>query len=325
MHVPKLYLTEPYSWKVRDIDIRPTYRCNAKCPTCGSWKRKSDDINFEQTEQIVKYFRNLRKVIIEGGEPTLWEHLRYFIENLDAKEKVVITNAINTKTIKDIAEHFTPKDMRWVVSLNGMEKAHDFSRGVKGAFKALVESIDIMKKHKYDIRFQFVGIKENMHDLDNVNEFIKKYSDYPAMVCYPSTSNIYGENIKCTYLNAKEMFDLVKSEKRGKLINKIVKDMYVEKALKKEPMPCLYGRSKIHITPGGKIEVCQYSDRPMQIGEVFDDKVYLSKYYRKYYCKNVIPNKCQYATGTLCSHEAVCMGIRHNLLYLTRETWKKLI
>ena len=166
MHVPKLYLTEPYSWKIRDIDIRPTYRCNARCPTCGSWKRKSPDLSVEQAMVICDHFHKLRKVIIEGGEPLLWGPLSTFIKHLDAEEIVVITNAIFTEGVKHITKSLTPQDFRFVVSLNGIGKIHDFSRGVKGAFTALVKSVDIMVDRGYNVRFQYVGLKENVGNLE---------------------------------------------------------------------------------------------------------------------------------------------------------------
>ena len=325
MHVPKLFLTEPYSWKIKDIDLRPTYRYQAKCPTCGSWKRKAPDLSMAQTIQIVKYFRNLRKVIIEGGEPTLWEHLKYFIKCIDSEDKPVITNAINTKVIQNLSEYFTPNEMRWVVSLNGLGNVHDQSRGRKGAFNHLVESVDIMKNLKYDVRFQFMPTQKTIGDLEVTKEFIKeRWGKSLILINYPSYAGIYGENVKSQYLDENEMRDLLTSGTGDSLLNRTMYNIYTDKAIKKEPIPCLYGRSKIHIKPDGGIASCQYEDTQL-FGQVHDDKVVIGHKTRKNLCKHIIPDKCQYSTGVLCSHEAAIYGIRHNFFYLMREAWKRLI
>ena len=310
MHVPKLYLSEPYSYKIRDIDIRPTWRCNARCPTCGSWKRENNDLNFKQTSQIIKYFHNLRKVIIEGGEPTLWDHLIYFIKHIDAGDKALITNAINTERIKEIASYFTPSDMRFVVSLNGLGDVHDFSRGVKGAFDSLVRSVDVMYHYGYDIRFQFIAVKRTIGDLEKTRQFIKaRWGVDLLLVSYPSKIGIYGENIKCEYLNDDEMRTLLMSQKEEKKLNKIIQDIYTK---------------KVNIAANGGIYVCQYAD-VMKFGQVYDDKIEIDQDVRKNYCKMVSNCKYQYSTGQLCSHEAAVLSLRHNLLYLMREAWKQLI
>ena len=325
----KLFLTEPYRWKVRDIDLRPTYRCNAKCPTCGSWKRKSPDLSYNQAMQISDNFRGLRKMIIEGGEPTLWQPLIPFINSLDVEETAVITNAIHTENIRAVCEQSTPDKMRWVISLNGIGKTHDFMRGHKGAFYKLVRSCDIMKEHGYDMRFQFVCVAENIHELQDVKDFIKaEYGREYINISYPSSAGIYGENIKCTYLDNKQMRSVLMSEEwslsRSSLLNKIIHDIFTDKVSKKELIPCLYGRSKIHIRPDGLIQACQYDDSDaMQFGIVYDNRVVIYQHRRKDICKNIIP-KCQYKTGSLCSHEAMEYSIRHNLKYLLEELWKRL-
>ena len=325
MHVPKLFLTEPYSWKIKDIDLRPTYRCQASCPTCGSWKRKSPDLNLNQAIQIVKYFRNLRKVIIEGGEPTLWKHLIYFIKHLDAEDKPVITNAINTKTIKCLSKYFTPNEMRWVVSIGGLGDTHDFMRGKRGAFNHLVRSVDIMKDLKYDVRFQFMPTKRTIGDLEATKEFItERWGRSLILINYPSYAGIYGENVKTQYLDENEMRDILTSGTGDKLLNRVIYDIYTDKAIKKQAIPCLYGRSKIHIRPDGGIATCQYEDKQL-FGKVYNDKVVINKQIRKNICRDIIPDNCQYLTGQLCSHEAACYGIRHSFFYLAREAWKRLI
>ncbi|HUV81528.1 MAG TPA: radical SAM protein [archaeon] len=326
MHVPKLFLTEPYSWKIKDIDLRPTYRCQAKCPTCGAWKRDTTALNLDQTKQIVKHFRDLRQVTIEGGEPTYWEHLIYFIKHLDAEDIPVITNAINTERIKEISEYFTPDDFRWIVSIGGLNETHDFMRGTKGAFDALVKSVDIIKSHNYNIRFQFFPSKSNIQELDKTKEFIfERWGIDPSLVLinYPSYAGIYGENVKCEYLNESEMRELLINEPQGKWLSKLIKDIYTAKAIKKKYIPCMYGRSKIFIRPDGGIGTCQYMDNNL-FGRVLNTTVTINREARRDYCFNKIPSKCRYSTGQLCSHEAATRSIRHNFLYLARNAWRLL-
>ena len=323
MHLPKLFLTEPYTWKIKYYDFCPSWACNAKCPTCGAWKRDPGGVNLEQTNQLISQFRDLQKVVIEGGEPTMWPHLEYFVEHVDAKEIGIISNAMNPPKMLELAKRFDPKKVHWAISVNGIGKTHDISRGVKGAWNKVYKSIYTLKRYGHDVRFQFMPCKENIHELPMVAEMATR-DFYGYSICYPSEAAKFGENVKWNYLNAQETQDLMmKDMPRMSRVNRWVTEIYTEKGKKKEPWPCLYGRSKIHINPKGEIRVCPfYEGKEFVIGQLYNDRVYLDERKRKRAHKSIGP-QCQYESGGMCNNEAAWYGVRHSFGFLITERMKK--
>jgi len=67
-----------------------------------------------------------------------------------------------------------PRDVLITLSFNGTEEAHDNTRGVKGNFKKLLQTIENMKKLKQNTNLIFTVTKENYNQLLWAWDFAKK-------------------------------------------------------------------------------------------------------------------------------------------------------
>ncbi|MGQ9585479.1 MAG: radical SAM protein [Anaerolineae bacterium] len=119
--------------------IKLTHRCNLRCRACPFWRRPGDDMPFDQALQVMDRLRQagVRLVILEGGEPFLWQDGERRLEDLVAAAKArffcvgVTTNG--TFPLESQA------DLLWV-SLDGLEANHDYNRGP--TFRKIVENLE---------------------------------------------------------------------------------------------------------------------------------------------------------------------------------------
>ena len=297
----------------RYLDLCPSWACNAKCPTCGSWKRPKASLTTEQCSVIVygKAFKHIRRLVIEGGEPTLWPELSHFVMDFiytHPKAIVgIITNGIAYKRIKRLADEMVTrkKNIRWVISLNGVGELHDKSRGVKDAYRcAAISAYELSRQ--YPVNFSFVPFKENIGDFEKVLQ-VGVDLNIPVQICYPSKSAKFGEGQGWTMLSSVTVNDVARTMTNNFkwFVDRWAWQMFIEKAKRRELMPCWAGEQLIHINPAGTILPCSMNEKfpigslsPMGVNPF---EVTENDYTDTYHYFGRIPSECQYASYQVCN------------------------
>ncbi len=113
--------------------IAITYRCNAGCYMCNTWKHPSEP----QDELQPKDLEGLPDMVftnITGGEPFVREDIDDFIRVIRPKSRriVISTNGYFTERIVALAKAWP--DLGFRVSLEGLPAANDELRGIKDGF-----------------------------------------------------------------------------------------------------------------------------------------------------------------------------------------------
>lgn len=304
--------------KWRYVDLCPLWKCNAKCPTCGAWKRGNNMLSPEQAEKIIcdTVFKHLEYMVIEGGEPTLWPELGWFVKmNCDMFPKrtvAVITNGFLPRKVKVLAEAWLPvkNQIRWVISLNGIGAVHDKSRGVDGVFQKTVTTAAMLKDMGYIITFSFVPFQYNESDYEKVKAYGEMLG-IPVDVCFPCESGKFGPPPEWKPADFDRIEEITKDSTRGFWAKKIV-EYFFRHAEKKELMPCFAGSAMIHINPEGIIRPCSMDER-MEIGQIKDDKVKVNTHKLKEYLTEWIPQKCEYQHGGVCNRCFITWTMRRSI------------
>ena len=125
--------------------IAVTYRCNARCTMCYTWRHPSDK-KLEITAKDLVSLPRMARLNVTGGEPFLRDDLGEILEVVKKKAKrvVISSNGVLTKrTLEVMSRH---RDVGIRVSLDGMEEVHDAIRGFKGAHRKALETVRGLKK-----------------------------------------------------------------------------------------------------------------------------------------------------------------------------------
>ena len=178
-----------------------TQGCNLKCPFC----QNSTLIPFENNDlvdenEILEYLE-LRKnilngVTISGGEPTMQQDLKEFIQKvkkigLDVK---LDTNGINYNLLKDLIEE---KLVDYIaMDIKNSFKKYDETSGIeKINTENILNSINLLKQNKIDYEFRTTIINE-YHTIQDIYEIIKLIGDSKYYLQnFKNSSNVLDQNL----------------------------------------------------------------------------------------------------------------------------------
>lgn len=304
------------------LDVCPTWRCNAKCPTCRGWQRESTDLTKMQAQHIANYFKNLDKIVIEGGEPTLWKPLEWFVHEISKynhKEIVVISNGFLSDKIKKLAKSWKGIDrLKFLISLNGWGQLHDESRGVKNAYNKTMKTINYLLDIDFPFRISYVGFKENEAQIETIKQKLENKCG-GVNYCIP----VYTEDSRFgniwTLPTKEETIAMSKKQNASsKYLNKLGNTIFLRAYSKNKLMPCWAGKSMLHINPYGIIRPCHLNEN-FEIGKVVDGGIFFNNEARKK-AVNQIPKVCQYNGDRICNECYVALTVRKSI-----PSWIKLI
>ena len=178
-----------YGREALRLPIRPmklrlavTNRCNARCRMCGVWRAEIDasrELTAEEYGRLFSrnrdFFKVLRHVSLTGGEPMLRDDLEKIVRIVHQEcprvSLNINTNGFRTDRVTALAlsllEHEIP--MTYNISLDGMGEAHDRMRGVPGAAKMALRTIeDLVELRTPGARLK-IGVNHVITD-DNYEE-----------------------------------------------------------------------------------------------------------------------------------------------------------
>jgi len=142
-----------------------TYRCNARCYMCNTWKYPTS-VEEEFKPSDLNSLPSLKFVNITGGEPFLREDLPEIIEVVRQKTKriVVSTNGYFTDRVISLARRFP--DIGFRISIEGLPSANDELRGLKDGFdRGLRTLLKLREIGCQDIGFGITVSDRNADDL----------------------------------------------------------------------------------------------------------------------------------------------------------------
>lgn len=180
------YLWRIIKWRLNNkspifASIKLTYRCNLKCIHCG-WRElpQIEEISLKKWLSIFNELYNIgvRVLVLEGGEPTLYNELaKLIIEAKKMKFKIIlITNCINS------LENYEP-DLT-VVSVDGNKEQHEIIRGPH-SYDKLLKNIHTIKTKKISLT---TLNKLNYKNIEKIISSMKDIIDTFAFnIMYPCT------------------------------------------------------------------------------------------------------------------------------------------
>ena len=275
-----------------------TYRCNARCGMCDSWRIKpGTELSPEQARTVFAKIGRLDVVRLTGGEPFVRDDFAELARAVDEVASPAVlhitSNGSLPERVAEFVEQFTrPRKLRFMISFDGMPAEHDASRGREVTFALADQTV----RRLVELRARFgvavsinhtVISKQSLEDhVQIVERFAPLEVDVQAVLAY-SDSAMYGLKRQRT-----KALDLV--PKIGYPLHPNLEDAdcvgFVERLLKRlddvrdplirfgkryylrgllarlrgerrpHPKPrCVALRSHLRILPDGGVPVCQFN------------------------------------------------------------------
>lgn len=124
-----------------------TYRCNARCRMCDSWRMPPGaEMTPAEVARVFGQLGRLDVVRLTGGEPFLRQDLLEIAEAVQAASRPrvlhITTNGSLPDRVVHLVEHFsTPRRLRLMVSFDGLADEHDANRGQAVTFARALETV----------------------------------------------------------------------------------------------------------------------------------------------------------------------------------------
>jgi MoaA/NifB/PqqE/SkfB family radical SAM enzyme len=180
-----------------------TFRCNARCKMCDSWRMKpGSELTPDEAYRVFAKVGRLDIVRLTGGEPFLradFAELADAVERASAPQVVhITTNGSFPETIIQFANRFrAPNKLRFMVSVDGMPDEHDANRGDDVTFARVRETVRRLAKLRSRLGLAVsinhtVISAQSLEDHDRIAaEFAPLGVDVQAVLAY-SDSAMYG-------------------------------------------------------------------------------------------------------------------------------------
>lgn len=259
-----------------------TYRCNARCHMCHTWRhpsRKSAEIGPEIMRRLPE---GLDKINISGGEPGLREDLVDIVAALRDKSKEIdiSTNGFFTERLLAVGRRFPQVAFR--ISVEGLPKLNDELRGIPDGFERGLKTVMRLKQAGVNnVGFGIVISDRNKSDLlDIYNLCVMMGLEFGSSTMHNSfyfhKHDNQVEDVNGTVITMHQLIEALLTSSRRDLRLRL-KDWgraFINYGIlqhiqgKTRPIPCGAGTDLFFLDPYGLILACNGSEEPWIMGDL---------------------------------------------------------
>jgi len=159
-----------------------TRRCNYRCRDCNVWtEQHSQELSTHEVEEGLDILSDLGvlEIVFSGGNPLLRNDIREILDY--ASQRFVTTVYDNGSMAAKETEALRNVDFV-AISLDSLdEKKNDYLKGVPGAWRAAMESIDKLKQERIHLGVSPTISQFNLHE---IVDFTKHFTSRSIPVWY---------------------------------------------------------------------------------------------------------------------------------------------
>lgn len=266
-----------------------TYRCNAKCYMCNTWRYPSKKEEEFPPDLVNRIPGGLRFINITGGEPLIRGDLDEIIAIALRKTRrlVISTNGYYTKKIVKLAGKYGNR-IGFRISIEGLPAANDELRGLKNGFDhALRTLVNLHDMGLRDIGFGITVSDRNAKDMIELYRLAKAMNlEFATATTHNSfyfhkTDNYFKDPEAVAGEFEKIAAELLKTNKPKNWFRAYFNMGLANKVRGgRRPLPCEVGTDVFFLDPYGCIMPCNGSDEPMVMGNLKErtfDEIWNSK------------------------------------------------
>ncbi len=282
-----------------------TYKCNARCVICSSWKKENqNELTIEEIAKIFLKLPRLDAVRLTGGEPFIrkdFDHIVMLVQKILRPFFIYISSNgfLTERIIRFFEDRNKGTRLNIIISLDGFKEKHNSIRGKADAWDNAIRTIKELARHqkKFNCKVlvnQTIVDQESIEHYKLLREFLKKYKIRNNIVIADEATGTYSqadksvidltsnnENYK-TFGNLskgtliKLYLEASKDLKKASLWERTAKGYYLTGSKNrllynlKTPRPaCVALNSHIRLLPDGSVPVCQFNTN--RVGNLRDE------------------------------------------------------
>jgi radical SAM protein with 4Fe4S-binding SPASM domain len=158
---------------LRYLELQLSLRCNLACRHCYLGPPRPEEIALEDALSVAREFEEMGglRLLISGGEPLLYPHLREFIEETNKLKihRVLLTNG--TLITARNAPWLRVEEIQF--SLDGWQRGHDMLRGT-GAFASVMAGIRAAREEGIPVSIATMIHSGNLEEFDQLSRFTEE-------------------------------------------------------------------------------------------------------------------------------------------------------
>jgi len=190
--------------RLLSMEIEFSRVCNFSCSYCyvdGSIEC-TDELSREEIKDVILQAKELgaRKIIILGGEPSIYPHLVEMLLFL-SKEELEVEMFTNGSGIdKDLAAVLAETKVRVALKLNSRdEEIQDQLAGKRGAFRVINRALGVLQEAGYPSRDLFLAIstvicQQNIKELPSIWQWLREENIEPYFEVITPQANALGNS-----------------------------------------------------------------------------------------------------------------------------------
>ena len=257
-----------------------TYRCNAKCYMCNTWRHPSKKRDEFNPDLINKIPSGLEFINITGGEPFFRDDLGHIVEFGLRKTKrlVISTNGYFTEKIVSLAEKYGNR-IGVRISIEGLPAANDELRGIRNGFDHGLRTL--LTLHAMGIKDIGFGITVSDRNAKDMIELYRLANTMGLEFATATTHNSYYFHKNDNKYQSPELVAAEFEKIAGELLRtnrpknwfRAYFNMGLANKVRrgKRPLPCDVGTDVFFLDPYGNVMPCNGDFRqvfPLRFTEV---------------------------------------------------------
>jgi len=171
----KNHLGSPY---LKNLMINVTEKCNLTCKHCYITNKDAIDFPFDKLKEIIKQFFALQgtKIILTGGEPYLYSHLKELLEFLKSYplQKEMLSNGVLIKKNPEILDLLKENYFDVYISIDGMKETHDDFRNAE-CFQDTIDGIKLLLANNISTSINTMVHKQNLQEFEEMLVMINNF------------------------------------------------------------------------------------------------------------------------------------------------------
>ena len=271
-----------------------SYRCNARCGMCDSWRMKpGEEMGVEDVAAVFAKLGPLDVVRLTGGEPFLRPDLPDLaLAILEASRPLVLHVTTNGSRVDEVLRYATAlrkheRRLAFLVSLDGAGAVHDANRGADATHAQAMDTVRALSSRGLRVAINHTVISPgSMQDSEAIRAEAAELGVEVHVVVAYAESATYGLKLRGQRaehlivpdgyplhpdLEGADVVGFVERElaRIGRVrspVERLAKRYYLRGLLarlrhekSRSGPPCVALRSHVRLLPDGRVPVCQFN------------------------------------------------------------------